>query len=139
MAGAPSIHGDKHATMKLPVISARWVNDCSIITLMKDYYSWEVLTNPTKFSRHAKIGTGKNSPYAKVRERGGGREGGRDGGKEREGEGERERGRERGEGRNVSTYCVNEINQELNCLAYIVHTHTHILCMHYTSLLLGIQ
>ena len=65
-AGAPALHGhgDKFASHKLPVVSAKWVRDEGIVRLMKSFNAWERMK--VKKNRNKDTGVGKESIHNKV-------------------------------------------------------------------------
>ena len=67
--GAPAVHGhgDKFASQKLPVISAKWVRDDGIIRLLKSFTSWQKLQGKkTREFNETTLLTGKDSLHFKV-------------------------------------------------------------------------
>ena len=66
-AGAPALHGhgDKFATHKLPVVSAKWMRDDGIIRLLKSFNSWSRMKGPP--ISDSNTGVGKSSLHNKVR------------------------------------------------------------------------
>ena len=71
--GAPALHGhgDKFASHKLPVVSAKWMRDEGIVRLLKSFNSWTRLKGKLAKDKDTAAaidtsGVGKSSMHSRV-------------------------------------------------------------------------